>query len=143
MFGRIFRLVNTEGMAGPAFIMLVATIVGGGCNFLYQVSMANLLPSDLAELNTLLAILYITAVPASAVQNVMIRYVSKYHSLGRDDIISWLMRRTLVLTITAGLIISIILVLVLNIAEVRSAQVFLPLLQPLLRSQVPFHVCNP
>lgn len=100
--------------------MLISTVVGGGCNFLYQVMMANLIPDDLAELNTLLAILYIVAVPSTAVQNVLIRYVSKYHALGNRDWISWLMRRVMVITTVAGVAIAILLVLVLSIPEVAT-----------------------
>jgi O-antigen/teichoic acid export membrane protein len=120
MFDRFARLLNTEGMAGPAFIMLVATVVGGGCNFLYQVMMANLIPNDLAELNTLLAILYIVTVPSTAVQNVIIRYVSKYHTLGEDTVVSWLLKRVLLFTAVAGVVIAILVVVVLSIPEVAS-----------------------
>ncbi len=120
MFERIARFANAEGMAGPAFVMIIATVVGGGCNFLFQVMMANLVPTDLAELNTLLAILYIVTVPASAVQSVLIRYVSKYNAQGRDDVISWLMKRILIYTAVAGTVIAILLILVLNMSEVRS-----------------------
>jgi O-antigen/teichoic acid export membrane protein len=122
MFERLARFANAEGMAGPAFIMLIATVVGGGCNFLFQVTLAGYKPfsDEMAELNTLLALLYIVAVPATAVQNMLIRYVSKYHALNRDDVISWLMRRTLVLTVVAGVIFSILLIVFLNIHEVRT-----------------------
>lgn len=113
-------MLNAGGLAKPAFIMLIATVVGGGCNFLYQVMMANLIPTDLAELNTLLAILYIVTVPSSAIQSVLIRYVSKYHALGQDSIISWLMRRILVITTVVGVMIAILLVVVLSIPSVES-----------------------
>ncbi|NLT37047.1 MAG: oligosaccharide flippase family protein [Methanomassiliicoccus sp.] len=107
-------------MAGAAFIMLIATVAGGGCNFIYQVMMANLIPDDLAELNTLLAILYIVTVPASAVQNVLIRYVSKYNALEKPEVISWLMKRIFILTTSAGVALAIVIVLVLSIPEVAS-----------------------
>ncbi|MBI0584239.1 MAG: oligosaccharide flippase family protein [Methanomassiliicoccus sp.] len=118
MFEKFARFINAEGMAGPAFIMLVATVVGGGCNFLYQVMMANLIPLDLAELNTLLAILYIVTVPSSAVQNVIIRYVSKYNALGEDNIVAWLMKRILKFTSIAGVALSIIVTVVLLVPGV-------------------------
>lgn len=106
-------------MAGPAFIMLIATVVGGGCNFLYQLFMANNI-SNLAELNALLAIQYIVTVPALAIQNVLIRYVAKFKALGRDDAISWLIRRLLVLSLVAGVVLSIFLFIFLNIPQVNT-----------------------
>ncbi len=120
MFEKTARFLNAGSMAGAAFIMLIATVAGGGCNFIYQVMMANLIPGDLAELNSLLAILYIVTVPASAVQSVLIRYVSKLNALGKQDNISWLMRRILVLTAVAGVAVAILLVLVLSIPEVAA-----------------------
>jgi O-antigen/teichoic acid export membrane protein len=120
MFERLAHYIDTEGMARPAFIMLVATVVGGGCNFLYQVMMANLIPDDLAELNTLLAILYIVTVPSTAVQNVIIRYVSKYKALNEDSAVAWIMKRTLVITSMAGVAIAVLLVIALSVPSVTS-----------------------
>ncbi|MDW5562519.1 MAG: oligosaccharide flippase family protein [Methanomassiliicoccus sp.] len=107
-------------MAGPAFIMLVATVVGGGCNFLYQIIMINTISDELAELNTLLSILYIVTVPSTAVQNVIIRYVSKYHALGQDNVVAWLLKRILVLTSMAGVAIAILLIIVLGMPDVAA-----------------------
>ncbi len=106
-------------MAGPAFIMLIATVVGGGCNFLYQLFMLNNI-ENLAELNALLAILYIVTVPALAVQNVLIRYVAKFNALGRDDVISWLIRRLLVFSFVAGVVLAIFLFIFLSIPQVHT-----------------------
>jgi O-antigen/teichoic acid export membrane protein len=53
-------------------------------------------------------------------QNMLIRYVSKYHALNRDDVVSWLLKRTLVLMATAGVVFSMLIVIMLNIPEVRS-----------------------
>jgi O-antigen/teichoic acid export membrane protein len=120
MFERLTRFANAEGMAGPAFIMLIATVVGGGFNFLFQVMMINLIPGAMAELGALLAILLIVTVPASAVSSVLTRYVSKYDAQGQDGVISWLIRRIFVLTAVAGFIISILLILILNVSEVHT-----------------------
>lgn len=121
MLGRLRGLLLAEGMGGPALIMLIATVGGGACNFIYQVMMQNLIPSAVSEINTLLAILYIFAVPAGAVQNVMTRYSAKYHALGKEGSISWLMRRTLTVVLVLGIIASTALAIVLNIPEVHSA----------------------
>ncbi|GEM_PF-752655 len=120
MFEKLARFISSEGMAGPAFVMLVATVAGGGCNFLYQVMMTNLIPGGLAELNTLLSILYIVTVPSSAVQNVIIRYVSKYNALGEDSVVSWLLKRILVFTSVAGVAIAILLLIILSVPSVST-----------------------
>jgi O-antigen/teichoic acid export membrane protein len=99
--------------------MMLATVVGGGCNLLFQLFMANNIP-NLAELNALLAIQYIVTVPALVVQNVLIRYVSKFKALNRDDAISWLIRRLLVLAFVAGVILSLVILIMLSVPEVRS-----------------------
>lgn len=121
MLGRLRRAFNAEGLGGPALIMLIATVGGGGCNFLYQVMMQNLAPTDFSEINTLLAILYIFAVPAGAVQNVLTRYSAKYHAQGREGCISWLLRRTFVVVLVLGTIAAIALTVVLYIPAVRGA----------------------
>jgi O-antigen/teichoic acid export membrane protein len=120
MFARLARFINAEGMAGPAFVMLVATVAGGGCNFLYQVLMNNYLPNEVAELNTLLAILYIVTVPSSAVQNVIIRYVSKYRALGNDSAVSWLLKRILLFTSAACVALAVLLIIILSVPSVSS-----------------------
>jgi O-antigen/teichoic acid export membrane protein len=122
MFERLARFINAEGMAGPAFVMLVATVVGGGCNFIFQWYMVNNIPTegDYALLSSLLAILLIVTVPSSAVQNVIIRYVSKYHALGQDSVVAWLLRRILVLTSVAGVAMAILLAIVLSIPGVAT-----------------------
>jgi O-antigen/teichoic acid export membrane protein len=114
---RKLKWVNTEGMAGPTFILLIASVVGGGCNFLYQLFMANNI-ANLAELNALLAIQYIVTVPALAVQSLLIRYVSKFKALGNDGAISWLVRRLFVMTFVAGVVLSLVLFVFLNLPQI-------------------------
>jgi len=121
MLDRLRKVVNAEGMGGPALIMLIATVGGGGCNFLYQVVMQNLVPTEFSEINTLLAILYIFAVPAGAVQNVLTRYSAKYHAQGREGCIAWMLRRTLVLVLILGSVATVGLIAVLNVPGVRAA----------------------
>lgn len=120
MFERLARFINAEGMAGPAFVMLLATVVGGGCNFLYQILMGNFIQNDLAELNTLLGILYIASVPSSAVQNVIIRYVSKFKVMGEESMVAWLLKRIMIFASLAGVAIAVLLLMILSVPSVAS-----------------------
>ena len=100
--------------------MLMATVVGGGCNFLYQILMGNFIQNDLAELNTLLGILYIASVPSSAVQNVIIRYVSKFKVMGEENMVAWLLKRIMIFASLAGVAIAILLLIILSVPSVAS-----------------------
>ncbi len=121
MFERMKGIFNGDGMVGPAFIMLVSTIVGGACNFFFQISMQNLIPGQVSELNTLLAILTIISVPSTTVGNILIRYVAKYKAEGRESAISWLLRKMLLAILICGVVAGIILVVVLNIPSIHDA----------------------
>lgn len=121
MLDWLTRLMRKDGLGGPTLVMLIATVGGGACNFIYQIMMQNLVPRDVSEINTLLSILYIFVVPAGAIQNVLIRYTAKYHAQGRDSSISWLLRRTMVFVLILGTMASIGLMVVLNIPEVSDA----------------------
>lgn len=121
MLARLGRLTSTEGMGGPVLIMLIATIGGGACNFFYQVMMQNLAATELSEINTLLAILIIFAVPSTAINNVLIRYTAKYNAQGREGCIAWLMRRTLLLALGLGAVAAVGIVAVLNLPAVRGS----------------------
>lgn len=82
-------------------------MVAGGSDYLFQIVMGRSLGADsYSELAAVLSILYIITIPALAVQNVMTRYVSKFRAEGKDDHISWLMRRVLVLVAAFSLLAS-------------------------------------
>jgi len=86
-----------SGITGAAAVMFIATMVSGGSDYLFQIVMGRSLGADAySELAAVLSILYIVSIPALSVQNIMTRYVSKFHAEGRDGQISWLMRRSLV-----------------------------------------------
>ena len=97
MSGGFLKKLDSDSISGPAFILIIATIAGGGCNFLFQIGMQNAIPNQISELNTLLSILYIISVPAGAVQSVVVKFVSKYRAEKHHEAISWLMRRTFIL----------------------------------------------
>ena len=86
-----------SGITGAAAVMFIATLVSGGSDYLFQIVMGRSLGADAySELAAVLSILYIVSIPALSVQNIMTRYVSKFHAEGKDGQISWLMRRSLV-----------------------------------------------
>jgi O-antigen/teichoic acid export membrane protein len=94
--------LKPDGMATATFIMFVATVSAGACNYIYQILMGNTLGNDFSELTALLSILYIVSVPANSVQSILTRYVSKYKVQNKDEEISWLIRHTLVLMLLLG-----------------------------------------
>ena len=102
------KKLDSDSISGPALILIIATIAGGGCNFLFQIMMQNTIPNQISELNTLLSILYIISVPAGAVQNVVVKFVSKYKAENNDDAISYIMRRTFILVAGLGAAIGIV-----------------------------------
>ncbi len=141
--GLVADLLNGNGYYGPAFIMLIATVLGGLCNYIFQIYMSGKLePTSYSELSSILAILMIISIPSSTVQNVLIRYVAKYHAVGNEDGISWLLRRVLLsMTIVATVVTVAILFLspyfihVLKLSstldvEILAVGVFLSMISP-------------
>jgi O-antigen/teichoic acid export membrane protein len=86
-------------------MIFAATIIGGGCDYLFQIAMGRQLgPSTYSELNAMLSLFYIVTVPASTIGIFMIRYTSKFKAEGRDREIAWLMKRWLLVSIGLGLV---------------------------------------
>jgi len=121
MLGRLKSAIGAEGMTGPALIMLAATIAGGFCNFLFHIVAQQNAFDQYGEIAALLALLYIVSVPSTAVQNVMVRHASVFSSQGRDDNVSWLMRRALRATLALGAGLCLALIVLLNLPPVHSA----------------------
>ena len=121
MKGGLFKRIDSDSISGPAFIMVLATIAGGGCNFIFQIMMQRGIYDHIAELNTFLSILYIISVPAGAVQNVVVKFVSKYKAEQKDDAISWMMRRTFLLVAGLGAAIGMITSFILFTDTVQTA----------------------
>ncbi len=108
------NLFSLEGMARPTMIMFVATLVGGGCDYLFQIVMGrNLGPESYSELNALLSIFYIISVPTQTIGTFLARYTSRLKAEGNHGGIAWLMRRTLVFALLIALLVALGLVLAL------------------------------
>jgi len=95
-------------------IMFVATLVGGGCDYLFQIVMGrNLGPESYSELNALLSIFYIISVPTQTIGTFLARYTSRLKAEGNHGGIAWLMRKTLVFALLIALLVALGLVLAL------------------------------
>ena len=76
------RLVNYVGREGDlakyASIMLIATLIAGVCNYVYQIHMGVALgPEDYGVFGALFAIFYIISILGGTIQTSMTRFVSK------------------------------------------------------------------
>jgi O-antigen/teichoic acid export membrane protein len=77
-------------------ILFTVTVIGGVCNYLYQVFMLkSLTVEDYAEVAAILSLFYIVTMPAQTVATMLTRYSSKFIAEGRQAQISWLLRRSL------------------------------------------------
>jgi O-antigen/teichoic acid export membrane protein len=93
-------------------MIFIATMVGGGCDYLFQIIMGRQLgPSSYSELNAMLSLFYIVTVPSAVIGTFMIRYTSKFKAEGRDGEIAWLMKRWLLISISLGLILELVIFL--------------------------------
>ncbi|MDD1767238.1 MAG: oligosaccharide flippase family protein [Methanomassiliicoccales archaeon] len=87
-------------------IMFTATLIGGGCDYLFQILMGRSLgPESYSELNALLSIFYIVIVPTQAIGTFLARYTSKFKAEGNHGGIAWLMRKALVYALVLGVLI--------------------------------------
>ncbi len=105
---------NPDSFAKPAFLLFVATVIGGGCNYLYQIFMGrNLGASSYSELTAILSIFLIVSIPTQTVSTMLVRYVSKLRAEGKDPEVSWLVRTTtfsmviMALVMAAGIFLAI------------------------------------
>jgi O-antigen/teichoic acid export membrane protein len=93
-------------------IMFTATLIGGGCDYLFQIIMGrNLGPESYSELNALLSIFYIVSVPTQTIGTFLARYTSKFKAEGNEGGIAWLMRKVLVYALVVGVLIALGLLL--------------------------------
>jgi O-antigen/teichoic acid export membrane protein len=109
--------------------MFVATILGGGCDYFYQIIMGRQLgPAGYSELNALLSIFYIISVPTQTIAAFMVRFVSKYKADNKESVIAWLVRKTLLISLIAGILMSIgILIAIPSITRFISLSSSVPL----------------
>jgi hypothetical protein len=99
---------SSKGLAGPVAMIFIATMVGGGCDYLFQIFMGRQLGlSSYSELNAMLSLFYMVTVPSATIGTFMIRYTSKFKAEGRDGEIAWLMKRWLLISIALGLVLEL------------------------------------
>jgi len=92
-------------MLRPTMLMFLAIVIGSGCDYLFQIYMGrNLGPEGYSELNALLAIFYIVAVPTQIIGIFLTKYISKFRSEGREGQIAWLLQRMLLFGLVFGIL---------------------------------------
>ena len=121
---------TSRGFAKPAIIMLSAAIVGGGCDYLFQIFMGRSLgPEAYSELNALLSLFYIVSVPSQSISNFLVRYVSRYKVQGREGQLAWLVRKTLILTAVLSVAMALVVLLLSpSISRFISLTTMIPLI---------------
>ena len=92
--------------------MFAATLIGGGCDYIFQIFMGRSLgPESYSELNALLSIFYIISVPTQTIGTFLARYTSKFKAEGKDGEISWTLRKTLLYAMVLAILIAVFLLL--------------------------------
>ncbi len=75
--------------------MFIATVIAGGCNYVYQIMMGRYLGTSLySELSAILSIFLIVSIPTQTVSTMLVRYVSKLRAEGKNPEMAWLIRVT-------------------------------------------------
>ena len=91
------RTDKTEGLIKHGTIMLVATVLTGVSNLMFNLVMSRMLTREqYGDLGGLLAVYMIINLPLMAIQIVTARYVSELNTLGEQGKASALLRRSLV-----------------------------------------------
>lgn len=94
-----------SGFAKSTMILFTVTVIGGASNYLYQVFMLkSLTVENYAELAAVLSLFYIVTMPAQTVATMLTRYSSKFIAEGRQEQISWLLRRSLWIALAISLV---------------------------------------
>ncbi len=75
-------------------MMAVATLVGGGCDYLFQYYMSGTMtPSNFSELSALLSMFYLAIAPAQVMSTFLVKQSSRLNVEGRQNEIAWLVRK--------------------------------------------------
>ena len=99
-----------SGFAKSTMILFTVTVIGGACNYLYQVFMLKTLTvEDYAELAAVLSLFYIITMPAQTVATMLTRYSSKFIAEGRQAQIYWLLRRSIWISLAISLVMVVVL----------------------------------
>jgi O-antigen/teichoic acid export membrane protein len=76
--------------------MFIATVLAGGCNYVYQILMGRYLGTSLySELSAILSIFLIVSIPTQTVSTMLVRYVSKLRAEGKSPEMAWLIKVTI------------------------------------------------
>ncbi|OPY31675.1 MAG: Polysaccharide biosynthesis protein [Methanomassiliicoccales archaeon PtaU1.Bin124] len=118
-----------HSFAKPALILFMVTVIGGACNYIYQVFMMNSLTVEhYSELAAVLSLFYIVSVPNQTVATMLLRYTSKFVAEGRKAQISWLMRRSMWISLAiSGVMVLVLFLMTPWIVDYLSLTSDLPL----------------
>lgn len=94
-------------MAKPALMMAVATLLGGGCDYLFQYYMSGTMtPASFSELSALLSMFYLAIAPAQVMSTFLVKQSSRLNVEGRQNEIAWLVRKMVLYGTMTGAIIA-------------------------------------
>lgn len=95
-------------MTRPTAILSVATLIGGGANYLYQIFMGRTLGvEDYSELTALLSLFYILSVPVQTIGTVVARYTSQFLAEERNSELAWLIRNSFWFSLVFGALLAL------------------------------------
>jgi O-antigen/teichoic acid export membrane protein len=106
------KLFRSDGLAKPTMIMFIATVISGVGNYGYQfLLMKSLTVESYSELAAVLSLFYILSVPTQVVGTMLVRFTSKFVAEDRPGLVSWLMRRSLWISlgVTAVMVVVILI----------------------------------
>ena len=74
--------------------MAVATLMGGGCDYLFQYYMSGTMtPASFSELSALLSMFYLAVAPAQVMSTFLVKQTSRLNVEGRKHEIAWMIRK--------------------------------------------------
>ncbi|MAG47626.1 hypothetical protein CL617_03395 [archaeon] len=92
--------------------LFIATFIGSAFGYLFHFFVARLLgPSSYGILGSLLSILYILTIPFNTIQTAIARFTSEFNSKKEEGKIAFLLRKSTKKMFIAGVVLSIILIL--------------------------------
>ena len=101
-------------LAKPALLMTVATFVGGGCDYLFQLYMSGTMTGpDFSELAALLGVFYLASAPAQVFSTFLVKQTSRLSVEGRQNEIAWLTRKIVIYEAMTGAAIALVLFILL------------------------------
>ena len=95
-------------------MMAVATLMGGGCDYLFQYYMSGTMtPANFSELSALLSMFYLAIAPAQVMSTFLVKQSSRLNVEGRKNEIAWLIRKMVLYEAITGAAIALGLYLLL------------------------------